>query len=156
MPPFTIRPATGAEAEQLALLRLQMFEDLNRRAPDRARFIRECTTVFHDLLQAGNCRVWLAESDGAAIGTLTLLVYPRLPSPESGAVQEGHIVNVYTARAWRRQGIATELIRIAVSAARDLGFGRVRLHASSDGQPVYSAAGFQPRLDEMELSLLST
>lgn len=156
MAPYSIRPASAADAEQLALLRLQMFEDLNRHAVDRAEFIRQCATVFRALLQAGHCRVWLAESDGAAICTLTLLVYPRLPSPESSAVQEGHIVNVYTAKTWRRQGIATELIRFAVAAARELGFGRVRLHASTDGQPVYSAAGFRPRLDEMELSLIST
>jgi hypothetical protein len=39
------------------------------------------------------------------------------------------------------------------ATARALGLARIRLHATAEGEPVYAAAGFRPRTDEMELRL---
>src|SRR5262249_30745855 len=144
---------TPTDAQAIAVLRYKMFEDLGRHATDPARFIQDSAETFAALLASGTCEVWLAEADDKAVATLALLFYPRLPSPESSVTREGYIVNVYTEREWRGRGIAGALVDTAIITAKQLGFGRVRLHPSAEGQPLYAAAGFLSRFDEMELTL---
>jgi ribosomal protein S18 acetylase RimI-like enzyme len=80
-----------------------------------------------------------------------LLLFPRLPTPALPPTREGYLLNVYTRPAWRGRGVASALVDAAVADARALGLARIRLHATAEGQPVYAAAGFRPRTDEMEL-----
>ena len=96
----------------------------------------------------------MAQSEaGEVIGSVALLLFPRLPSPDSVAAREGYLVNVYTVPQWRRRGVAAGLVAAAISSARELGLGRIRLHATPEGQVVYTAAGFRLRPDAMELRL---
>jgi GNAT superfamily N-acetyltransferase len=82
-----------------------------------------------------------------------MLIYPRLPSPESSATSEGYLLNVYTTPEWRARGVAAALVSASIIRARELGLGRIRLHATEAGQRVYEKVGFRPRVDEMELIL---
>lgn len=153
---FTIRAATVADAAILGWLREVMFEELGR-YPDVGgpAFRDAAAAAFAHTIARGTCVAWLAQSDaGEPIGSNALLVFPRLPSPESLARSEGYLLNVYTAPQWRRQGVATKLVAASIERAKALGLARIRLHATAEGQRIYAAAGFQPRQDEMELHLL--
>jgi GNAT superfamily N-acetyltransferase len=153
---FTVRAATVSDAGTLATLRSAMFRELrNTPSPgDRAAFEALAASAFQAGLNNGTCLAWLAEAtDRRPIGSVALLVFPRLPSPESLARQEGYLLNVYTTPDFRGRGIATALVAAAVAKARELHLGRIRLHATPEGQSVYAAAGFAARHDEMELRL---
>ena len=67
------------------------------------------------------------------VGSVALLVLPRLPEPESLARQEGYLGNGYTTPDSRGRGIATALVAAAVAKARELHLRRVRLHATPEG-----------------------
>lgn len=152
-PEFTIRLAEPKDANVLASLRLSLFRELGRTPPSEAEFVRLSSEAFATTIADGTCHAWIAVVANQVVGSLALLIYPRLPSPESAARSEGYIINVYTVPERRRQGIGAALVEASLATSRSLGLGRVRLHASVDGQPVYSAAGFRARLDEMELKL---
>jgi GNAT superfamily N-acetyltransferase len=140
----------------LTTLRVALFRELGHDvSPERqATFERATLTAFANGLKRSDCLGWLAESGNRdAIGSTVLLVFPRLPSPESHSSTEGYLLSVYTVPTWRRQGVATALSQAAVAKARELGLARIRLHATSDGQPVYGAIGFLLRDNEMELCL---
>jgi ribosomal protein S18 acetylase RimI-like enzyme len=152
-PPFAIRKAEPQDAGVLAAFRLALFEEAGRHPAEPAEFERISANAFASSMTSGGCHAWLASTDQKVIGCLALLLYPRLPSPESAVTSEGYIVNVYTAPEWRRKGVAAALIDAAILESRALGLGRIRLHTTPHGQPVYQAAGFRTRLDAMELSL---
>jgi ribosomal protein S18 acetylase RimI-like enzyme len=155
-PAFTTRRATARDAATLAELRDELFRELDPAAAARAPagFAALCASEFAALVAGDGARAWLAQAaDGASVGTAVLLLFPRLPTPALPPAREGYLLNVYTRPAWRGRGVASALVAAAVADARALGLARIRLHATAEGQPVYAAAGFRPRTDEMELRL---
>lgn len=132
-----------------------MFEELGQYTSPahRSAFEKEAEAAFREGLSDATCLAWLAETGSATIGSVALLIYPRLPSPASPVRREGYLLNVYTDPDWRGVGVATALVVMAIKKARDLGLARIRLHATAKGQPVYAAQGFVTRDDEMELTL---
>ena len=64
----------------------------------------------------------------------------------------GNILNVYTERPFRRQGIARRLMHIALDWCRANGIRAVILHASDDGQKLYEQLGFRST-NEMRILL---
>jgi GNAT superfamily N-acetyltransferase len=156
LPPVTIRPATAEDGEALTELRTTLFRELGDQSPpDQWRAFEQMSAAsFHHGIERGECFAWLAEPAAARpVASTALLVLPRLPTPKSLAQREGYLLSVYTLPAWRGQGIAAALVTAAVTKARELGLARIRLHATMPGRGVYSAAGFRPRNDEMELGL---
>lgn len=62
------------------------------------------------------------------------------------------ILNVYTYPAFRRRGVARQIMQTLIVWCRNEGFSKVFLHASDDGRPLYQAMGFEPN-NEMKLKL---
>ncbi|HEX5070551.1 MAG TPA: GNAT family N-acetyltransferase [Vicinamibacterales bacterium] len=151
---LAIRPATAADAPALAAQRVAMFHEMGHTpVAGPEAFERQSAGAFADALERGVCCAWVADSGSALVGSVALLIYPRLPSPALAATQEGYLLNVYTVPEWRGRGVATALVATALAKARALKLARVRLHATAQGQPIYAAAGFIARADEMELTL---
>src|SRR5437762_6357186 len=151
---FIVRSAGPEDASMLTTLRVALFRELGQDvSPERqATFERVVLIAFTEGLERGCCLGWLAESgDRDTIGSAALLVFPRLPSPESHSSTEGYLQSVYTVPSWRKHGVATALSQAAVAKGRELGLARIRLHATHDGQPVYGAIGLLSRENEMEL-----
>ena len=53
-------------------------------------------------------------------------------------------MNVFTERAWRRRGIAEQLMQHVIDWSRSHGIARLVLHASPDGRSLYERLGFEP------------
>ena len=65
----------------------------------------------------------------------------------------GQILNMYTTPAWRRRGIASELVRLLIRHARDKQCGRITLHALPGARRIYEGLGFIGTDSEMKLEL---
>jgi GNAT superfamily N-acetyltransferase len=66
--------------------------------------------------------------------------------------RRGNVVNVYTADAWRRRGLARRLMDAILDWCRANSLDVVVLHASKDGRPLYDSMGFTAT-NEMRLIL---
>jgi predicted GNAT family N-acyltransferase len=76
--------------------------------------------------------VALDPSAERVIGTLRLLSFG----------EEAKIGRVAVAADWRRRGIASQMLEVALARAREQGFARVRLAAQMVAVALYEQAGF--------------
>src|SRR5947208_2943152 len=96
---YKVRRADRADASRLARCRLEMFREIRGDpAPALATsFETLCEQTMARFAADGSAICWLAEVPGRAepIGSVTLLVFPRLPTFESTATREGYLGTVY-------------------------------------------------------------
>src|SRR4051794_40855159 len=136
MDEIRIRPATHADIPHIVHHRQQMFADMGRgTAADREAMGITTATYLRDAMPAGRYRGWLAETpDGDVISGVGIAIYDWPGSPDDPAPRRGIIINVYTASAFRRRGIARRLMETLIDWCRSQGFASVSLHASKDGR----------------------
>jgi GNAT superfamily N-acetyltransferase len=103
-------------------------------------------------MNAGDYHAWLITApDGSAAAGAGLWVMDW-PSHMIGSGQRGNILNVYTAEAYRRRGLARELMASILAWCGEIGIDTVVLHASPSGKQLYESMGFAPT-NEMRLRL---
>jgi GNAT superfamily N-acetyltransferase len=129
-------------------LRHYSKNDLDRHDRVYARWVRRGMAA-RELLG------FIAETPGGKVtGSGALWLMPSQPRPGSlGRGEVPYILSMYTEPAYRRQGVASELVRAMVDWSRRRGFARVLLHASRFGRPVYERLGFEAS-SEMRLELI--
>ena len=71
-----------------------------------------------------------------------MLLWSRPPRPHDRGTLDGYIVNMYVDPEHRGNGIGRRLLDACLAAADEFGVGRVFLHATDDGRPLYEASGF--------------
>ncbi len=151
---FTIREGLPGDLDTIMRHRRNMFADMGY--PQDARFdaaLDASRPYFEEQLRRGAYRAWFAENESHEIvagGGLFVLEYPS--SPRDPSPRRPLIVNMYTEPAYRRNGLARQLMRIMIDWCRAQGFGSIMLHASADGRPLYESLGFV-QTNEMRLIL---
>ncbi len=96
---------------------------------------------------------WGIRQDGnlAAIGSLCL--FSRIPYQENLTGQEGYILNIFTSKNYRKQGMANQILDAIIDEAKKRGVRRLWLSSSDQGKPIYLHKGFREKANEMELFL---
>lgn len=168
--PYRIRLATPDDAAVIARHRVLMFYDMHEQPIETAVLI-ETRTRFQvlPLLESGGYIGWVVEttdarassddsqpngleaslgsilaSPGPVVAGLGVIERPRLARHSNPEGQpEAYVLNVYTERGHRRRGLASELMRTMLAWCRTRGISRVSLHASPEGQLVYTRFGFK-------------
>jgi len=143
-----IRRATPDDADALVLLRAAMFEDMGEDtgAPD-ARWRVDAAAWFHrELGRVDEVAAYVAEvvGEGVVASALGMLEHPA-PSPSNPAGVRGHVSQVSTLPGHRRRGHARAcLVALLDWFDHDTAAGRLDLHATGDGEPLYRSLGFAP------------
>src|SRR5271154_2349040 len=130
--------------------RVAMFSDMGLvRTPELSDTLLQASQAALAIELAAETYVgWLAISGAdQVVAGAGVHVKPQLPriSEDGNRVVTAAIplvVNVYTERAWRKQGIARALMEVLMAWASSQHFDRVVLHASDDGRPLYDSLGF--------------
>ena len=86
---------------------------------------------------------WLAVDDGKIVGTSGMSFVEKPPYYTCPSGKLGLLSSMYTDPAYRRLGIAKELLNHVVSEARSYGCGAVHITASDMGVKLYAAYGFK-------------
>lgn len=77
--------------------------------------------------------------------------YRVMPTCCNPSGRKAYIMNMYTAPAWRRQGIAQKTLDMLVGECRRRGVNFITLEATVAGRPLYEKYGFVAMGDEMIL-----
>ncbi len=151
---YRIREAGIADLPHLVRHRRAMFEEMGLGdAASLAQVDEASKEYFTQALRQGTYKGWLAEAADHRLiggGGIVLARWPGYPG--ESLAQRAWILNMYTEKVARRQGVAKRLLQIMVEWCRQRGFSTVSLHASKAGRPIYESIGFQPT-NEMRLKL---
>lgn len=149
---YKIRRGGADDAAVIARHRVEMFRDMGK-VPSEAlagELLSASAEAIGALLKANTYLAWLAvDAEGRVLAGAGVEVKPQLPrvSEDRAGITRGAlplVVNVYTERAVRGQGIARALMSAVMEWAAAAGFDRVVLHASDAGRPLYESLGFAP------------
>jgi GNAT superfamily N-acetyltransferase len=150
---YAIRRATPDDAALLAEHRARVWREVGDwDAGAMAAQVPVWTAWFHEALADGVYVSFVAEENGEAIASGSLLVHVAIPRPGWPADREGRVQSVYVIPHARRRGIARALMDHVMEYARAAMLIRLTLHPSDEARPMYAALGFEP-LDEMGLRL---
>ncbi|MDB5069253.1 MAG: GCN5-related N-acetyltransferase [Candidatus Eremiobacteraeota bacterium] len=150
---YAIRRATPDDAALLAEHRARVWREVGDwDAESMAAQVPVWTAWIHDAVADGAYVSFVAEENGEAIASGSLLVHAALPRPGWPSDREGRVQSVYVVPHARRRGIARALMAEVMDYARAAMLIRLTLHPSDDARPLYTALGFD-QLDEMGLRL---
>jgi GNAT superfamily N-acetyltransferase len=149
---FAIRQATVDDLDFLVRHRCEMFKDMGKLQPEGYNDLaRETRKILVRGLKTGDYLGWVVTpSDqpdkviaGAGIQFRHRFPYPKQDGKIARAYTEAYILNVYTEKEWRRNGLAEMLINEILNWSRKNHIGNVTLHASEMGRPIYERMGFR-------------
>ena len=101
----------------------------------------------------GNQFTVLAYDGITCIGCATMCFMHLMPTYSHPTGKRAHIMNVYVREAYRRQGIAKEMVNALLLYARQNEITHVSLDATESGRKLYEALGFTGSEEAMEINL---
>ena len=96
---------------------------------------------------------WLAVDGEKIIGTSGMSIVEKPPYFGCPSGKIGLLSSMFTDKAYRRQGIAKELLSRVVNEARERGCGTVQITASDMGVLLYTNFGFTKNNNFMQYKL---
>lgn len=150
---FDVRRATPADVSVIARHRAEMFTDMGELPPDLYdALVAASRRRIEEAMRAQEYFGWVAAPRSAPseiIAGAGVQVRKLLPRPLRSAAgvrlaggREGIVLNVFTERSWRRQGVAELLMRRVLAWAAEAGLDTLVLHASMEGRRLYERLGF--------------
>lgn len=96
---------------------------------------------------------WIAMDEDKVVGTSGMSFVEKPPYFGCPNGRIGLLSSMFTAKEYRRQGIAKELLARVVNEAREYGCGAVQITASDVGVLLYTDFGFQKNGNFMQYNL---
>lgn len=140
---FTFRPVMAADTPAICRHRRIMFEEMgwDKAALDPA--MEAFALWVAERIAQDAYFGFIVEAEGAAIAGIGLMLLDWPPHPFHPVSNlRGYILNVFVEPAWRRHGLATQLMQMADEEFRRRGIQYIVLHASKQGRPVYERLGW--------------
>ncbi|MCQ2241640.1 GNAT family N-acetyltransferase [Treponema sp.] len=131
----------SSDMDTLIGIRLEMLRIVNDLSDDYqypSSFVEQTRKYFEE----GNQTTVLAFDGNKAVGCATLSYINIMPTFDHPTGNRAHLMNVYTNRDHRRQGIAAKMVSILIDEAKEKGVTEISLDATQMGKPLYESLGF--------------
>jgi GNAT superfamily N-acetyltransferase len=108
---------------------------------------------FLTMLTDENAIIWTAteQDEVIGIGCVYFFLYP--PSFKNATGQTAYVHSMYTADAYRGQGVASRILSLIIDNVKKRNCKVIKLQASTQGKPVYEKIGFVESEGHMILRL---
>ncbi|MBR3305808.1 MAG: GNAT family N-acetyltransferase [Lachnospiraceae bacterium] len=142
--------ATAEDIELLMSSRLVMLRVVNDF--DAAyEFSDELIECSREYFEKGDHTTVLAMDGERVIGCATICYIYMMPTFSHPTGKRAHLMNVYTMKEWRRQGIAMKMVSMLIDEAWKRGATEISLDATEKGRPLYKKLGFVDSTEGMVL-----
>jgi len=145
------RKATVDNIDELVKVRLDFLLQVNSISTeeDKKALIEPTGEFLRAGLSDGSFIQWLATDGGKIIGTSSVSFYLLPPILRRLNGKSAYIANISTYPAYRKQGVGTKLLTLAIDEAKSAGCADIHLHATDMGRPLYEKHGFRPKDNAM-------
>lgn len=147
-----IRYAGKEDIQQALDIRLECLRAVNG-LPEDYVFVPELIERSRACFLSPEQTTVLAMEDGRPVACATLCALRVMPTFSHPTGLRGHLMNVYTHPAYRRQGIARRMVEMLMDEARQKGMTEISLDATDEGRALYEALGFSSSEEAMTLLL---
>lgn len=138
-----IRRVDDALLDAALRIRLDCLRAVDQLPKDQP-FSPDFIAATAEFLRSGDQITLLALDGEIPIACATLCFRHCIPTLGHPTGRRGHIMNVYTAEGYRRQGIAWQLMLALHEEAARLGMTEITLDATAEGRRLYTALGYTP------------
>jgi len=145
-----IRTATKDDIEDLMNVRQEMLRIVNN-LPDSETFDTTLIEQFRNYFLNGNQTTVIAVDKNKIVGCATISYISIMPTYSHPTGNRAHLMNVYTNKNYRRQGIAKQMVSMLIEEAKSKGATEISLDATEDGRPLYKSLGFTENKEAMVL-----
>lgn len=103
---------------------------------------QQITNYFAKAIEENTCISFIAKHEGivAGIGSMHIREMPGNFKNPSG--KWAYIMNMYTVPEFRRKGVCKGILNLLIEEGKKYGISAFELHATKDGEPVYTKEGF--------------
>ena len=144
---IVFKKLTEVELETFVDMRIRQlteeYESEGREAPKNVDLKSALFEYYHQHMADGTFVSWLAMDGDTIVGTSGMSFVEKPPYFTCPSGKLGLLSSMFTNPAYRRKGIAKELLDRVISEARSYGCGSVYITASDMGVKLYTAYGFK-------------
>ena len=144
--------ADNSNIEELMSIRLEMLKIVNNMS-DEDKFDKILVESSREYFLNGNQTTLLAKDGEKIIACASISYILLMPTFSHPTGKRAHLMNVYTNKAYRHQGIAKKMVRQLIAEAKEKGCTEISLDARPDGKPLYKILGFTENKEGMVLEL---
>ena len=144
--------ADNSHIEELMSIRLEMLKIVNNMS-DEDKFDKILVESSREYFLNGNQTTLLAKDGEKIIACASISYILLMPTFSHPTGKRAHLMNVYTNKAYRHQGIAKKMVRQLIAEAKEKGCTEISLDARPDGKPLYKILGFTENKEGMVLEL---
>ena len=150
---YKYKKAIIADIDELVKTRIIVLRAANKLSNDVDMSLveKESYEYYKSALETGEHVAYLVYDNETFIGAGGVSFYQVMPTYHNPTGKKAYIMNMYTAPAYRRQGIAFHTLDLLVKDVRKQGVSQIALEATEMGRPLYEKYGFVKMEDEMEL-----
>lgn len=147
-----VRKTNAADIETLMALRLEMLRIVNN-LPENADFTKVLVDCSREYFLHGDQTTVIATDGSKAIGCASISYINIMPTFDHPTGKRAHLMNVYTNKAYQRQGIGRKMVQILIDEAKSKGCTEISLDATEQGRFLYAQLGFASNEGGMVLNL---
>lgn len=135
--------ADKSHIPELVRMRLEYVEcDDGYISNENREKMSEALPVYFEKHLGKDFMAFIAVEDDKVVATAFLLVIEKPSSPHFIHGKTGNVLNVYTQKAYQKQGIATKLMEMLIDYAKKECLDFIELKATEEGYPLYQKCGF--------------
>lgn len=142
----------NSNIEEFMSIRLEMLKIVNNMS-EKDNFDKILVDSSRDYFLNGDQSTVLAKDGEKIIGCASISYILLMPTFSHPTGKRAHLMNVYTNKAYRHQGIAKKMVGQLIAEAKEKGCTEISLDATAEGKPLYKALGFVENKEGMVLEL---
>ncbi len=144
--------ATNEDIEVLMEIRLEMLRQVNNMS-EADEFPGKLVSESRRYFLEGDQTTVLAFDGERAVGCASISYIEVMPTFSHPTGRRAHLMNVYTNRDYRRQGVSRHMVTMLIDEARQKKVTEISLDATEMGRPLYEAMGFKASAECMTMEL---
>lgn len=140
---MVLRKATLDDMNELIKIRLgYLKEGFGGLTSEQTDQIKQELPAYYTKHLGSDFIAYIAVDKDVIVSSVFLVVIEKPANPNFLTGKIGNILNVFTNLKYRKQGLASQLLKLAIEEAKSMHLSYLELMATEKGYPLYKKFGF--------------